>query len=313
MKIFKPKFWDKEIGIISILLLPITFIYIFLSNFKKILTKTNLFQIPIICVGNIYIGGTGKTPTSIFIANEFNKVGKKTAIIRKYYKGHDDEYCLIKKYFNNLIISKSRAIGLKEAEKYNYDLAVLDDGFQDHSVKKNVKIICFNNDQLIGNGLVLPSGPLRENLNTLKKTDLVIINGDKNEKFESKILNINPNLEIFYSFYAPIDIDQFKNNNLLAIAGIGNPENFFHLLEKNNLKVSKKLVFPDHYIFSRSEIQSIINEAERNKLQIIMTEKDYYKIEKYKLEKIKYLKVNFQIKNKEKFINKLNELYAKNI
>ncbi len=78
----------------------------------------------------------------------------------------------------------------------------------------------------------LPSGPLRENLNPLKKTDLVIINGDKNEKFESRILNINPNLEIFYSFYAPIDIDQFKNNKLLAIAGIGNPENFFHLLEK---------------------------------------------------------------------------------
>ena len=84
MKIFKPKFWDKEIGIISILLLPITFIYIFLVTLK-ILTKTNLFQIPIICVGNIYIGGTGKTPTSIFIANEFTKVGK-TAIIRKYYR-----------------------------------------------------------------------------------------------------------------------------------------------------------------------------------------------------------------------------------
>jgi len=313
MKIYKSKFWDKEIGIISILFLPISFIYIFLSFLKKKLTKTNIFRIPTICVGNIYIGGTGKTPTSIFIANEFAKLGKKTAIIRKYYKDHDDEYCLIKNYFSNLIISKKRAVALKEAEKHNYDLAILDDGFQDHSFKKNVKIICFNNNQLIGNGLVLPSGPLRENLNILKNTDLVIINGDTNRKFEKKILNINPNLKIFYSFYLPVNIDQFKDNNLLAIAGIGNPENFFQLLEKSNLKVSKKLAFPDHYIFSRSELQSIIDEAEREKYQIIMTEKDYYKIEKYKLEKIKYLKVNFQIDNKEFFLNTLKELYVKNI
>ena len=122
MKVKRPIFWDS-FNFISLLLLPFSLLTI-IFNFFKSLSLKKYFKIKTICVGNIYIGGTGKTPTSIFIANEFTKVGKKTAIIRKYYKGHDDEYCLIKKYFNNLIISKSRVIGLKEAEKYNLMLPV---------------------------------------------------------------------------------------------------------------------------------------------------------------------------------------------
>ena len=310
IKINKPKFWDRKIGLISILFFPLSLIVIFFTFLKKKITKTRGFKIPVICVGNIYLGGTGKTPTSILLANELSKLGKKPLILRKYYKNHNDEYRLIKNYFKNLIISKNRIEGLKEAEKSNFDIVILDDGLQDYKIKKNLSIVCFNNNQLIGNGMVLPSGPLRENLSILKNVEIVIINGSKNINFENKILNINKKLEIFYSFYKPINLDQFKNKKLLALAAIGNPENFFQLVEKNDLKIFKKKIFPDHYQFSKAEMQNILREAEMENYQVIMTEKDYYKINHYKLKKINYLRVSLEIYNKEKLFKKINSLYV---
>ena len=310
IKIDKPKFWDRKIGLISILFFPLTLIVIFFTYLKKKITKIQSFKIPIICVGNIYLGGTGKTPTSILLAKELSKLGKKPLILRKYYRSHNDEYRLIKNYFKNFIISKNRIEGLKEAEKSNFDMVILDDGLQDYKIKKNLSIVCFNNNQLIGNGMVLPSGPLRENLSILKNIEIVIINGKKNINFENKILNINKKLEIFYSFYKPINLDQFKNKKLLALAAIGNPENFFQLVEKNNLKIFKKKIFPDHYQFSKAEMQNILREAEMENYQVIMTEKDYYKINHYKLKKINYLKVSLEIYNKEKLLKKINSLYV---
>ncbi|MDA7715671.1 tetraacyldisaccharide 4'-kinase, partial [Pelagibacteraceae bacterium] len=178
----------------------------------------------------------------------------------------------------------------------------------DYGIKKNLNIVCFNHNQLIGNGLVLPSGPLREDLSALKNVDVVIINGTKNKDFENKILNINKKLDIYYSYYKPINLDQFKDKKLFAIAGIGNPENFFQLIEQNNLKIEKKLTFPDHYKFSKNEIQNIIEEAKDNNYQIIITEKDYFKINYFNLEKIDYLKVSLIIKEMDKLINKISKI-----
>ena len=111
--------------------------------------------------------------------------------------------------------------------KSSFDTVILDDGFQDVRIKKDMNIICFNQNQLIGNGLTLPSGPLREKLSSLKNADVIIINGKKDKKFEEKLVKINEKLEIFYSCYKPINLDQFRNAKLMALAGIGNPENFF--------------------------------------------------------------------------------------
>ncbi len=305
MKINKPKFWDEKIGLISIFLLPLSVIFISLSFLRRKLTISRKFKLPIICVGNIYVGGTGKTPTSILLAKELSKLGKKTAIIRKYYFDHTDEYNLIKKNFKNLITKKNRIDALIDAEKTKFDAAILDDGLQDYSIEKKLSIVCFNQNQLIGNGLVLPSGPLRENLFTLKNVDIVIINGNRDKKFEEKILNINKKLDIFYSFYKAENLDEFKEKKLLAIAGIGNPENFFQLIEDNNLKIEKKIVYPDHYKFSKDEMQKIIDNAKKDNYQLIMTEKDYYKINHFNLQNINYLKVSLEIKGIKKILNRI--------
>ena len=310
MKINKPKFWDKKNSIISLILLPLTFVVLILIFLKKKIIQTNKFKIPIICLGNIYIGGTGKTPASIFLANEILKSGKNPVILRKFYSNQFDEYNLIKANFKNLILDKNRANGIKKAIENKHDVVILDDGLQDYKLKKDLKIVCFNSNQLVGNGLVIPSGPLRESLNALKHAQIVLINGDKNNHFENKILKINKNLDIFYSHYKPTNIEQFKNKKLFAVAGIGNPENFFKLIEDYNLEIRKKLVFPDHYKFSLSEIQKIIDEAKKDNLNVIMTEKDYYKCNDFQINEIKCLKISLEIENKEQLLNKVKEIYV---
>ena len=308
MMLIKPKFWDKKIGIFSIILYPLSLIYLIIIYIKKKITKVHRFKIPIICVGNIYVGGTGKTPLSILLANEIKKLGKETVILRKYYDSHNDEYELIKNNFNNLIINKKRIDGILKAERANYDIIILDDGLQEYKIKKNLNIVCFNEKQLVGNGLVMPAGPLRENLNNLKSSDVVIINGNKNKSFEEKILNINNKLKIFYSNYKPQNIEKFKNKKLFAIAGIGNPGNFFQLIEDNDLSIKKKFIFPDHHKYSKNEIMNIVDEAKKENCQIITTEKDYYKIKKFDI-KIEYIKISLNIENKDILINKIKKLY----
>ena len=307
IKLIKPNFWNKT-NIFTVILIPFSAIYFLLITIKKKMTKVRSFKIPIICVGNIYTGGTGKTPISIHIAKELLQKGMKPVILRKFYKNHNDEYKLIKNKFKNLLLDKSRLNALNKLEVSDHDVVVLDDGLQDYRIKKDLKIVCFNQNQLIGNGFVLPSGPLREGLGALKDVDMVLINGDEDKKFTKKILNINNNLRIFYYSYEPVNLEEFKNKKLFAIAGIAHPENFFQILEKNKLKVEKKLIFPDHYNFSRKEIEEILKEAESKDFQIIMTEKDYFKIDHFNLEKIKYLKILLKVDNQEIFIDEIRKL-----
>ena len=309
MKLNKPKFWEKK-NIISILLLPLSIAYLLIFSLVKKITKPKEFNIPVLCVGNIYLGGTGKTPTSIFLSDEISKQGKKTVILRKYYKNHIDEYNLINNNSQNLIINKDRQKGIEVAEK-DYDVVILDDGFQDHKIKKNLNIICFNSNQLVGNGFTLPSGPLRESLNSLKDVKIVIINGTRNFEFEKKILKINKNLKIFNSFYKPNNVDQFKNKNLLAIAGIGNPENFFRILKENSLDIKEQLIFPDHYQFTKAEFKEIAENAKEKNYQIITTEKDFYKVKDFDIKGLKYLKVSLEINKKDELIKLINEIYDK--
>ena len=245
------------------------------------------------------------------MANELLKFHKNPVILRKYYKSHGDEYNLIRANFKNLILCQNRIEGVLEAERTKYDSVILDDGFQDYSIRKDLNIICFNQNQLIGNGLVIPSGPLRETLSSLENANIVLINGKKNNIFEKKILKINKNLEIFYAEYKPLNINKFENKKLLAIAGIGNPNNFFQLIKEYGLNIEKELVYPDHYEFDKTEIENILKEAKEKNYQILMTEKDYFKIKDFNIEEIQYLKVLLEINDKDKFFKSITRIYDK--
>ena len=294
---------EKKNNILSLLFLPLSILIQFFIKIKIRLTKKNFFKIPIICIGNIYIGGTGKTPLSIMLVKDLINIGKKPAIIKKFYSSHYDEHRLIKNSGIPLFLSRERSQAIIDAENHGHELAILDDGFQDHSINKNLTILCFNSNQLIGNEMTIPSGPLRESFEGIKKAQVIIINGEKNNLFEKKIRNYSNKIKIYYSQYIPSNLEQLKGKNLYAFAGIGNPNNFFKLLENHNLKVQKTIEFPDHYEFSRAEIQKMKDECIKNNCELITTEKDYLRIKKYNLTNINYLKIKLEIPKKEELIN----------
>ena len=309
MKLFKPKFWKSNKNFFTVLLIPLSLITWIYITLKKTFIQKVKFNIPVICVGNIFIGGTGKTPLSIHIARKLSENGKNPAIVRKYYKSHKDEHKMIPSYYNKLILNLNRSKGIYEALEKGYDAVILDDGFQDYKIKKNLSIICFNSNQLIGNGYLFPSGPLRESLGSLRNANILIINGDRSLDFEQKILKIQKNLKIYYSNYKPLNIQEFKDKRLLVISGIGNPENFFKILKDNQLNVQKKMVYPDHYEFTKNEMLKIVEHAKKNDFQIVMTEKDYYKIKDFSLENIKYLRIKLEIEKEEEFIKNVMKAY----
>ncbi|MDC0059471.1 tetraacyldisaccharide 4'-kinase [Pelagibacteraceae bacterium] len=308
MKFFKPKFWDKnQISIYSILLFPISLIIQFLNRFKKLFERNKKFSIPVLCVGNIYIGGTGKTPLCIELYKILNDLNKNPVFIKKKYTAHRDETSLLKK-IGPICEGPNRTIALENATKKEYDVAILDDGFQDFSIKKDLSIICFNEMQWIGNGFTIPSGPLREDLQTLDRADCVVINGKKNINIENKILEKNKSIKIFYSRYKAKNIDSIKNKKVICFAGIGNPINFFNLLEKEDIKIIEKISFPDHYNYSEMDMKKLLKKTEENKAILLTTEKDYLRINENFRKNINFLKIETVIENRDLLINEIKKI-----
>ena len=306
MKLFKPYFWKKKYSIFSILLWPISILIQILSIIKKNIVKKENFSVPVICIGNIYIGGTGKTPVAIKMVSIFEKLNKAPVIIKKFYDNQNDELVLIKEKTKNLVVGSTRSEAIHKALKKNFNLIILDDGFQDYTIRKNLNILCFNSNQLIGNGFSIPSGPLREPISSIKNSQIIIINGNRNEKFEKKIKKISNNISIYYSNYLPINVKKLQNINLLAFAGIGNPENFFQLLSEYNLKVEKTISFPDHYNYTERDIKNLFNLAKKNNLRLVTSEKDYCRLKYLKLnENISHIAVRLNLVEEEKFIQEL--------
>ena len=308
MIFFKPKFWDKkQISLFSILLFPIALLVKLFSFFKRFLTKTDQCSIPIICVGNIYLGGTGKTPMCIEIFSILKNLNMKPVFVRKKYEYFRDEVALQKKV-GPTYQNKKRINAIKEAIQNDANIAILDDGFQDFSINKNLSILCFNEKQWIGNGLVIPSGPLREELSALKRADCVIINGEKNINIESKIFSKNKEIKIFYTKHKGQNIDEFKNKKVTAFAGIGNPVNFFNLLKDNNINTVEEIKFPDHYNYSENELKNLISKAKENNAILLTTEKDYLRIDENYKKNINCLKIVVEIENRNQFIDEIKKV-----
>ena len=301
MKFKKPKFWDyKNPNLLAYILLPFT-LPIYIKNIfstKTLIQKENLKKI---CVGNIYLGGTGKTPLAIKISDMFKN--KKSSVIKKFYKDQIDEQKLIKKY-SNIICKTSRVEALKIARKKKLDYVIFDDGLQDKSINYDLKIVCFNNVQWIGNGFLIPAGPLREGIKSLKKYDAVILNGDssKNKFIKKTIKKISNKLKIFESYYKPVNLNKFNiKKNYVVFSGIGNNNNFITLLKNNSFNIFKNFNFPDHYSFKSSEINNIIKYAKNNNCKIITTEKDFLRLDDKFKNKMEYLKIEIKIKKYDTF------------
>ncbi len=300
MKIQKPKFWDKKYyTFFSLLLLPISFVYQIIISIKKSTVNKKKFSVPIICVGNIYLGGTGKTPLSIKIweifKNEYNPI-----IIKKSYKDHKDEIDLIKKY-SKILISEKRSDAINKAIEKKFGLVIMDDGYQDFEIQKKLNILCFNGVQKLGNGLTIPSGPLRENLQSLKDCQIIMINGKKDLGFEEKLKKFNSKLKFFYFSYSLKNPNEFTNRKLICFAVIGNPENFFELLKLNHLNIIKEISFPDHYDYTQKELDTLLDLEKKYNAKLVTTEKDYLRISSVHRRSFGVIPIKVSINDEDKF------------
>ena len=304
MKIKKPTFWDeKKPNFIAYLLLPLSKIIQIFKSIKKS-ENLNFPEIKVICIGNIYIGGTGKTPLYIKISQLLNAKNLKTTVIKKFYINQKDEQIIINKK-TNLINKKKRKESLTNAINQNFKYAILDDGLQDKSINYDFKICCFSTNNWIGNGLTIPAGPLREEITSIKNFDIIFLNGPdiKNKILKDKILKINKDIKIFETKYKLKNLNNLDTSkNYVAFSGIGNPKNFDYTLKENNFKIVKHFTFPDHYNYKKIEIDNLKRFANSKNLEIITTEKDYFRISENLREKINFIEIDLEIDNETKFL-----------
>ena len=307
MNLKKPKFWDyKQPNLFAYLLFPLSLLLRILS-LLRISSKSEKPKIKTICVGNIYIGGTGKTSLSIKINELLKKNNIKSCFIKKFYKNQTDEQKLLKNK-GHLFIAQKRIDAINQAVKEGFTYAILDDGLQDYSIDYDLKLICFNNINWIGNGLTIPSGPLREDINNLKKFEHVFLNGNLEnlENLKKQIFKINSKINIHIGKYKPTNINEFdKHDNYLVFSGIGNHQTFISMIKSSGLNVCKDIEFPDHYNYTLNDIDQILNQANDLNYKIITTEKDYSRLEGKKINEIKFIKSELQIIDEEKLINSI--------
>ncbi len=302
----KPKFW-KNLNLISLLLFPLSLFILVFSEFKNYFPKRK-FLIKSICIGNINVGGTGKTSLVLTI-NKILKKKYRSVVIKKNYLNQKDEQRLINSRAN-LICSKTRSEALTLASKNNYEIALLDDGLQEKTIIHDLSIVCFNSSEGIGNGFILPAGPLRESLNSLKNYNAVVLCGEKrNTKLVAKLKLFNKNLEFFDAKYIPNNLKKVsRKNQYLVFSGLGNPEEFTQTLKKYKFKIVKNFVYPDHYQLSNREIKYLKYIAKKENLKILTTEKDYFRIEKKHRKDIKFLSIDLELSNSKKFLKFISNI-----
>jgi tetraacyldisaccharide 4'-kinase len=300
MKIIEPKFWWNDNPSILIKLISLPFgillkILIFLRN--KLLKKIFLPK-PVICVGNFVVGGQGKTPFVRYLRSVLEDVDKKTVVISNGYGGKMKSPKIITEIDKSIdcgdeallhakdgitVVSKNRVDALEVLDKSHFDLILLDDGFQDPSIHKDLNIVIVDTSKGIGNNLLIPFGPMRESLDfALKKTDIVILINSINQNHQSisNVLKIWKGLVLNAEYETYIDED--INEEIIAFSGISNPDKFTYGLKSIGARVNKHFIFSDHENISEDDAKEIFEYSKFKNLRIVTTEKDLIKLKESK-------------------------------
>ena len=296
-----PKWFFKK-GLFAWLLLPCSVIYYFISRivFKLRSRHPLVSKRKIVCVGNILSGGVGKTPVVRQIAEFLDA----PVVMRGYKKTKEtnsigDEALMLSGYGLAVHTGDRKSnIILLNKQKAKTPI-VMDDGFQNPSIKKDISIVVIDEDLGFGNGFILPAGPMREGVRALKRADaIIIIKSYKNDK--KKELKIPENIPVFYA--ENTTVSPYNNNTkLVAFAGIGYPEKFFTRLKN----VVLKKAFADHYQYNEKDINSLLDLAKKHNAKLITTEKDWVRLPKNIRDEIKY--ANLETEIDKKFFDWLKE------
>ncbi len=293
----EPGFWHGPASWKSHLLRPLGALYGAIAA-KRLQREGLDAGIPVLCVGNYHVGGAGKTPTVLALAGLMRDLGETPVVLSRGYGGKlrgpvrvdplrhaagdvGDEPLMMAAALP-VVVSRERADGVPLARAQGASVILMDDGFQNPSVAKDVSLVVIDSDRGLGNGRVLPAGPLRAPLRPqLARTDALVVVG-QGAAAEAVAADITARGKpVLRARLKPDDasVASLRGKRVLAFAGIGDPARFFATLRASRIELVRQRAFADHYSFSQGEIEALIAEAKRDGLTLVTTEKDFARLQ----------------------------------
>ena len=288
----EPGFWHGPASLNSHLLKPLGALYGAVAA-RRLRRKGLNAGIPVLCVGNYHVGGAGKTPAVLALAKLLGELGETPVVLSRGYGGTlrgpvrvdpgrhaasdvGDEPLMLAGHLP-VVVSRNRADGVPLARSRGATVILMDDGFQNPSIVKDVSLIVIDSERGLGNGQVFPAGPLRAPLRPqLARTDALIIVGDGTAAAAVAAEIAGQGKPVVRARLKPDEtqVASLRSKRVLAFAGIGDPTRFFNTLRASGIDVASQRAFADHHPYSQGEIESLIAEAKRDGLTLVTTEKD---------------------------------------
>lgn len=283
-----PDFWNSD-NLLSDLLCPPGWIYALATRLRLRFKKSRKAACPVICIGNLTAGGTGKTPVSVSVASLLQQAGKNPFFVTRGYGGKSrnifadptlydvrqtgDESLLLA-HQAQTVINPDRAQGAELAIQNGADVIIMDDGFQNPGLYKDLSLLVFDGAVGIGNGRYIPSGPLRENFAAgLKRAQAAVILGEDKHNLAKRLKK----LPVFYGRIKALP-PELPPQNIIAFAGIGRPQKFYNSLQELGFTLIKTFDFGDHHFYTEDELQNLLHEAHYFNAKLFTTAKDFVKI-----------------------------------
>ena len=284
-----PRFWSHR-GMLSNLLIPVSIAYEMVNTLKNSQVKPVRFPIPVICVGNLTAGGAGKTPTAIYIGKRLKAKGVNTFFISRGYGGRaigpvlvkpgkhtaeqvGDEPLLLAEVLPT-VVGKDRVKAIQFAISKGAKAVIMDDGFQNRSVIKNLALIVIDGLRGFSNGRLIPAGPLRERPKEGYKRAHAIIVMNKT----THLPKLPADRPAFYARTVGKDLSNFKGRKVFAFCGIAYPEKFFELLGTTGARVVKQVAFADHYQYTPIDMRKLLLESYAEGAVLVTTSKDHARL-----------------------------------
>ena len=315
-----PQFWYEPNTWKAKFLYPLGYFYNLLTLLRGKLAKPQSYSCLTICIGNLNVGGTGKTPTTIALAQHFLKKGLQVHVVSRGYKGKfqgtflvdpqkhksdevGDEPLLMSE-FTSVWVSNKRKNGIAAAENAGAQIVLLDDGFQDPSFHKDFSLIVVDGEKGFGNKKCMPAGPLRENIvQGLKRADALVIVGQRIYKFDT----FPTHLKIIHSTLKPIETGMnWKEGKYLAFAGIADPSKFFKTLRSLGANLIDCVALSDHQKLDGQVLKRLERKANSAHAQLVTTEKDAVRLSNTYRKKVLSLPVRIEFDDKNELENLFN-------
>jgi len=292
----EPAFWHRPRSLKSHLLRPLAALY---GTITALRLQRKGFDagVPVLCVGNYHLGGAGKTPTVLALANILRELGERPVVLSRGYGGErrgpvlvdparhsaqevGDEPLMLAAHLP-VVVARDRVDGVALAKSRLASVILMDDGFQNPALVKDVALIVIDSERGIGNGLVFPAGPLRAPLPAqLARTDALVVIGAGAAAKDVAAAVAAPGKPVLAAHLEPdpAAVTQLRGQRVLAFAGIGDPGRFLRTLQASGIEVAQQKAFADHHRFSLGEIAALVADAKRDGLIPVTTEKDLVRL-----------------------------------